>query len=68
MPKENFKKKSEKKTFAKDDMFPIEPGSVRGANEELAAVCIGPGIRHRHPPGAAMFQRKIFVFEFGAEN
>jgi len=44
----------------------VEPGRLDGRDEELGAVGVGPGVRHRHDAGAGVFQGEVLVLEFVA--
>ena len=44
-------------------MLAIEPGARDCAQEELAAVGVGPGVGHGQDPGAVMLQREVLVLE-----
>lgn len=45
------------------DVFSVEPGRLRGADEELRAVRVRPCVRHRQHATARVLQLKVLVFE-----
>ena len=49
--------------FAKDDVLPVQPRSLHGAEKELRAVGVGPGVGHAQNTRPGVLQLKVLVFE-----
>jgi len=54
--------------FSKDDMFSIQPASLREHNEELGSVWISAVIGHRNPARWTMTEDKVLIVELITEN
>lgn len=51
---------------AEHDVAVIEPGSLHGRDEELGAVRVRAGVRHRHDARAGVLQVEVLVLELVA--
>lgn len=51
---------------AKDHVFVIQPGRLHCCDEELTAVAVRPGIRHRHHTWSSVLEREVLVLELVA--
>jgi len=46
------------------DVLPVQPLRFDGAQEELAAVGVGPGVGHREDSGSGVLQLEVLVLKF----